>query len=313
MLATAHKRTLKVVNREANHSKHSEVELNRKAFEAPGDYRTKHGLSLQNGGRDQTMKNIIVLKCGGSTIEQLSDGFFKSVKQLKEVGYAPVIVHGGGPAIQRMLTKLDVQSEFVDGLRKTDERVMEVVEMVLSGSVNNALVKKVGQAGLEAIGLSGCDSRLLEAVPLDQEKLGFVGEVSNVNSGLIFELLKQNIVPVIAPVGISASGKSYNINADTAAGAIALKLKAEKMLLVTDVPGILKDNQLLKVVTEIDVKLMIEDGTIDGGMIPKVEAALKGLDGELDEAMIVDGQHTEMIRDGEIMGTAIKKAQKVLM
>lgn len=265
------------------------------------------------GGETKAMKNIVVFKCGGSTVEQLSDGFFDSMKPLQEAGLAPVIVHGGGPAIEEMLTLLNVQSEFIDGLRKTDERVIKVVEMVLSGAVNNALVRKIGRAGLDAVGLSGCDSRLLEAVPLDEEKLGFVGEVSSVNTGLISNLLEQNIVPVIAPVGISASGKVYNINADTAAAAVALKLQAEKLLFVTDVAGILKDGEVVKSVTETKARQMIEDGTIDGGMIPKVTAALQSLKGDLDEVMIVDGKHAGIVSNGEMIGTTIKKAKKVMV
>jgi acetylglutamate kinase len=256
------------------------------------------------------MKNIVVIKCGGSTIETLADEFFNSVKRLQDEGYAPVIVHGGGPAIKRMLTRLNVRSEFVDGLRKTDEQVMNVVEMVLSGSVNKTLVRKLDQAGLHAIGLSGCDCHLIEATPRNQEKLGFVGEVANVNTGLILDLLERGIVPVIAPVGISASGDCYNINADTAAGAIALHLGAEKLLFVTDVPGILRDGVLIETTTESEIRDFIADGTIYGGMIPKVEAALKSLQGDLQEVMITSAD-AEIVKDGKLIGTVIQKKEKV--
>jgi acetylglutamate kinase len=259
------------------------------------------------------MDNMIVIKCGGSTIDQLSDGFFRSIKALKDMGASPVIVHGGGPAIKDMLTKLNVQSEFVNGLRKTDEQVMDVVEMVLSGKVNKMLVRKAGQVGLDAIGLSGCDSRLIEAVPRDQERLGFVGEVSGVNTGLLLDLMNRDIVPVIAPVGLGKNGHCYNINADTAAGAIAMKLGAKKLLFVTDVPGILKDGKLLKIVTEQEVRELIKNGTIYGGMIPKVEAALKSLQDHLEEVMIVDGKESEVVRNGEIVGTTIKKGLEVVI
>ncbi|HET7580699.1 MAG TPA: acetylglutamate kinase [Bacillales bacterium] len=256
------------------------------------------------------MKNIVVIKCGGSTIETLSDDFFQSVGELRASGYAPVLVHGGGPAIKRMLSLLKVKSEFVNGLRKTDEQVMAVVEMVLSGTVNKMLVRKLGQAGLEAVGLSGSDSRLIEAVPLDEEKLGLVGEVANVNTKLIDDLLERGTVPVIAPVGIGQSGRIYNINADTAAGAVGTALKAEKLLFVTDVPGILKKDQLLKNVTEAEVRGLIRDGTISGGMIPKVEAALKSLSGELKEVMITAAD-AKIVKNGEMAGTTIQKNEKV--
>jgi len=256
------------------------------------------------------MKNIVVIKCGGSTIETLSDEFFNSVKRLQDEGYAPVIVHGGGPGIKQMLTRLNVKTEFVDGLRKTDEQVMKVVEMVLSGSVNKTLVRKLGQAGIDALGLSGCDCHLIETVPRNQEKLGFVGEVTDVNTELILDLLARSIVPVIAPVGISVSGDSYNINADTAASAIALHLGAEKLLFVTDVPGILKNDVLIETITEREVHDLIADGTIYGGMIPKVEAALKSLQGDLQEVMITSADE-EIVKNGKLIGTAIQREEKV--
>src|SRR5699024_7119434 len=156
------------------------------------------------------------------------------------------------------------------GLRKTDEQVMEVVEMVLSGSVNKTIVRKLIASGLDAMGLSGCDNRLIEVIPQDQEKLGYVGEITNVNTELIFDLTARGIVPVIAPVGISQSYQGYNINADTTAGAIALKLGAKKLLFATDVPGILESGALLASVTTAEVWDLISNGTIHGGMIPKV-------------------------------------------
>lgn len=255
------------------------------------------------------MNHIVVIKCGGRMVEELSDHFFTSIMQLKREGYAPVIVHGGGPAIHKMLARLDMKSEFADGLRKTDEQMMEIVEMVLCGSVNKALVKKFGQAGLKAVGLSGCDDRLIEAVPRDQKNLGYVGDVSDVNRGLLMDFLEQGIVPIIAPIGISESEHSYNINADTAAAAIAVELAAHKLLFVTDVPGILKNDQWLDTVNEDDVRHMIEEGTIHGGMIPKVEAALESLHGQLKEVMIVDGKYAGLMKDGKIHGTAIQKSE----
>lgn len=256
------------------------------------------------------MKNVVVIKCGGSTIDALSDSFFQSVKALQDAGFSPVVVHGGGPAIKRMLGLLKVDSEFVNGLRKTNEEVMEVVEMVLSGSVNKNLVRNLEKAGVFAVGLSGSDNHLIQATPIDEPTLGLVGEVSDVNTDLLMNLLERGLVPVIAPVGVSRTGRCYNINADTAAGAVALALNAKKLLFVTDVPGILKDGELLKNVTEEEVRGLISDQTIYGGMIPKVEAAMKSLQGNLEE-VVITAADSGVIRDGKIAGTIIQKARKV--
>ncbi|RBW71052.1 acetylglutamate kinase [Bacillus taeanensis] len=258
------------------------------------------------------MKDIVVIKCGGSTIEQLSDDFFKSIKKLKEIGFKPVIVHGGGPAIKNMLTKLKVETEFVNGLRKTTSEVMEVVEMVLSGPVNKSLVRKLESVGVDAVGVSGSDHHLIEAEPKDLETLGYVGDVTKVNANFVYQLLNLEVVPVIAPVAVNKNGTIYNVNADTAAGAVAKALHANKLIFVTDVPGILKDKKLLETVTEQDVKALINNGTIYGGMIPKVEAALYSLEGSLEEVMIVDGKHSSMVQDGKIIGTTIKSTMEVV-
>jgi acetylglutamate kinase len=259
-----------------------------------------------------TLNNIVVIKCGGSTISALSDDFFHSIKAMLEMGLKPVIVHGGGPAIKEMLTKLSVETEFVNGLRKTTDEVMDVVEMVLSGSVNKSLVRRLKGANVEAVGLSGCDHDLIKAVPKDLEQLGFVGEVQEVNSAFIQQLLDMNLVPVIAPVATSDDGTRYNVNADTAAGAVAKALRAKQLIFVTDVPGILKEGELLDSVSEEKVKQFISDGTIYGGMIPKVEAALHSLRGNIAEVMIVGGKNSKLVQNGKIVGTTIKKALEVV-
>lgn len=255
-----------------------------------------------------TLSNIIVLKCGGSTIDELSDRFFSNLLTLMESGMKVIIVHGGGPAIQQMLTKLNIESEFIDGLRKTTAPVMDVVEMVLTGTVNNDFVRKLNQAGIDAIGLSGSDAQLMTAQPLDLERYGHVGEITEINEALLTSLLEQNIVPVIAPIAIGRDGTRYNVNADTVAGAVAKSVGANQLVFVTDVPGILKDDQLLETVTVEEVEQLIKEGTIYGGMLPKVKAAVNSLSEQLQEAMIVDGTlQSEITKDNRFVGTVIKK------
>lgn len=258
------------------------------------------------------MDNIIVLKFGGSTIDTLSEDFYTNLQKLKEAGLKPVIVHGGGPAIKKMLDERNIGTEFVDGLRKTTAPAMDVVEMVLSGSVNNTITRKLNEAGIRAIGLSGSDDQLLLAKAKNLFKYGYVGDVEKVNVSLLYELVNIGIVPVIAPVGIGTDGLSYNINADTAAGAVAKAVSAKQLVFVTDVPGIMEENRLLETVTDKEIESLISAGTIYGGMIPKVQAALKGLSGNLDEVMIVDGNQSVLKRkETKLVGTVIKKSVEV--
>ncbi|WP_017754615.1 acetylglutamate kinase [Calidifontibacillus oryziterrae] len=257
------------------------------------------------------MGDIVLIKCGGSTLSNLSDGFFESIADIIKLGKRPVIVHGGGPEINRILTELKIESEFVNGLRKTTTEVMEVVEMVIAGKINTTLVGKLQKAGVEALGLSGVDGKLLKAKPVNFEQLGYVGEVETVNRELLLAILSLNIVPVIAPIGVDDDDHRYNINADTAAGAVAKALDADQLLFVTDVPGILKDGELLEELTPKEIEVLIEEGTIYGGMIPKVKAALHSLTGELQEVMIVDGKHSKIVNDGKIIGTKIIKETAV--
>ena len=252
------------------------------------------------------MNKCIVFKCGGSSVEALSDDFFNNIQTLRKAGLKPVIVHGGGPAIKDMLDRLGIEFEFIDGLRKTTEEMMDIVEMVLTGHVNPALTRRVNQSGINAVGVSG----ILEAKPIHYERYGFVGEVVHVNTEYLQQLLDLNIVPVISPIAIDSDEKRYNVNADAAAGAIAAALRANQLIFVTDVPGILKDNELIETVTAEEIELMIDDGTIHGGMIPKVKAAMKGLT-IVDEVMIVNGKQSELKNVTTLAGTTITASEQL--
>lgn len=254
------------------------------------------------------MDQIIVLKCGGSSVDELSASFFENIQSLRENGIKPVVVHGGGPAIQRMLDQLNMPNEFVDGLRKTSAAMMDVVEMVLTGNVNPTLTRKLNAYGIEAVGIAGSDMQLLEAEALDEEKYGLVGEVTNVNTSAIEKLLAENIVPVISPIAFSESGKKFNVNADTAAGAVAAALQAEQLIFVTDVAGILQDGELIETIDTEGIEQLIADETIYGGMIPKVKAAMKGLTNKVNEVMIVNGKKSALKDATTLAGTTIKQA-----
>jgi acetylglutamate kinase len=258
-------------------------------------------------------QHCFVIKCGGSTLSALSDAFYAELCSLHREGWKPVIVHGGGPAISEALEKFGIETEFVGGLRKTTEPVLDIVEMVLAGSINKEVVRRILRAGGSAIGLSGTDGNLLRAEKIKTEQdIGFVGEVEDVNVDLIRMLLENGHIPVVAPVGIGADGQRYNINADTAAGAVASALGVTRLIVVTDVPGILKpvgqNKELVPVATERDIQEMIDSGVIYGGMIPKVKAALKCLHGDVKEVVIVDGGEEGVLGrllNGEKIGTRI--------
>lgn len=259
------------------------------------------------------MSDIIVLKCGGSSIDSLTDSFYENIVKLKQSGLKPIIVHGGGPAIEIALNKMDIQAEFINGLRKTTAEVMDVVEMVLTGTVNSALVRRLTEFGVRAVGLSGTDSDLLVAQPKDIEKLGYVGDVDYVNTSLLYQLLDIGVVPVIAPIGIGEDGTRYNINADTVAGSVAKSLGAKQLVFVTDVPGIIQKNKLIDSITEKEIMDLISEGTIYGGMIPKVKAAINSLGENLEEAMIIDGNQSVLnASETELVGTVIKKSVGVV-
>jgi acetylglutamate kinase len=261
-------------------------------------------------------EGCFVIKCGGSTLAALPEAFFEEMRQLQEAGSIPVIVHGGGPAISDTLSKLGIETEFVNGLRKTNEAVLDVVEMVLAGQINKEIVRKIQQSGAKALGLSGVDGHLIQAKPVaNAHEVGLVGDVTEVNSRLINGIVAMGYIPVIAPIGLGADGSQrYNINADTAAGAVASFLGVERMIVVTDVPGILKEvngvKKVLPTVTVEEIEAMIADGDIYGGMIPKVRAAVQCIQGRVREVVIVDGAEPGVLSrvlQGKGIGTRIIK------
>jgi len=246
-----------------------------------------------------------VVKYGGHAMgdEAVAEQFARDIVLLKQVGINPVVVHGGGPQIGAMLERLKIKSSFIDGLRVTDQATVEVVEMVLAGSINKQIVTAIQRAGGTAIGICGKDGDLIRAVRLRRTKrdpdsniekvldLGFVGEPSQVNPALLHALEKSEIIPVIAPIGVGAAGETYNINADTVAGAVAAALKATKLVMLTDVPGVLdKQKNLISELTPDRAHALMRDGTISGGMIPKVETCLQAVAGGAGAAHILDGR-----------------------
>jgi acetylglutamate kinase len=237
--------------------------------------------------------------------EALSEAFARDVVLLKHLGANPVIVHGGGPQIAKLLERLGIQSEFRDGLRVTDDATMEAVEMVLSGPINKSIVRAINAAGGKAVGLSGSDGDLMRVVKATRttrdetselEKvidLGYVGEPEKVDISVLKALMdsEKAIIPVIAPVGVGEDDRRYNVNADTAAGAIAAALQAKRLLLLTDVAGVLdKSATLIREIRRDLVKELMEDGTITGGMIPKLETAAKAVNMGVGGAVILDGR-----------------------
>jgi acetylglutamate kinase len=235
--------------------------------------------------------------------EHLALEFGRDIALLKQVGINPVVVHGGGPQINAMLKRLAIQSTFIDGLRVTDAAMVEVVEMVLAGTVNKYVANLITQAGAMAVGISGKDGNMIRARKLRRTKkdpdshiervldLGFVGEPAHVDARVIHALTGGGLVPVIAPVGVGADGQTYNINADTVAAAIAGALNATRLLMLTDVPGVLdKDKKLIPELTLADVEARIADGTITGGMIPKVENCIEAVRLGVKGAVILDGR-----------------------
>ncbi len=247
----------------------------------------------------------LVIKFGGHAMESddLARLFAHDVVLLKQVGINPVVVHGGGPQIDAMLKRLDIQTPRVDGLRFTDEATVEVVEMILSGKINKQIVSAINEAGGFAVGLSGKDGHLIRARKLRRtvkdpdsqiEKvldLGFVGEPAEITPHILNFFRESDIIPVIAPVGMGPAGETYNINADTAAGAIAGAISARRLLMLTDVAGVLdKSGNLIPEMTAAQVKAYIADGTISGGMIPKVETCLDAVEQGVDAAVILDGR-----------------------
>ena len=269
----------------------------------------------------------VVVKYGGHAMgnEGAASEFARDIVLLKQVGINPIVVHGGGPQIAQMLERLAIKSSFVDGLRVTDEKAIEVVEMVLAGSINKHLAAAINRAGGTAIGLSGRDGRLIRARRAVRTRrdpatgaetavdLGFVGEPEEVNAALLATLAGADIIPVIAPVGFGDGGETYNITADTAAGAVAGAVRAARLLMMTDVVGVLgRDKALLQHLTPQRVHELIADGTISGGMIPKVETCLYAVERGVEGAVILDGRLShaillELFTDGGV-GTLIGRS-----
>jgi len=246
----------------------------------------------------------IVVKYGGHAMhEGVPTEFAQDVVLMKQTGINPVVVHGGGPQIGAMLKKLNIASSFVDGLRVTDAATMEIVEMVLSGSINKQIVTGINAAGGRAVGVSGKDGNLIMArkaertrldpatntrVPVD---LGFVGEPERVDAEVLRMIMNSDLIPVVAPIGVDAKGQTYNINADTVAGAVAGAIAAERLVLLTDVDGVLdREGKVIPHLKVAQAKALIADGTISGGMIPKVETALDAVENGVHAAVILDGR-----------------------
>ena len=245
-----------------------------------------------------------VIKYGGHAMgdDKLAAQFAQDIVLLKQVGINPVIVHGGGPQIGAMLKQMKIESEFIDGLRVTDQRTVEIVEMVLAGSINKEVVTAINDAGGTAVGISGKDGNLIQARKLKHKRktdsniekvvdLGFVGEPIAVNTEVLDTLAGSHMIPVIAPLGIGEKGTTYNINADTAAGAIAGAIGATRLLMLTDVAGVLdKKDKLITDVSARQVRSLIKKGTISGGMIPKIETCMNAVKQGVDAAVIMDGR-----------------------
>ncbi len=250
-------------------------------------------------------EEIVVVKYGGHAMGDatMAKSFASDIVLMEQTAINPVVVHGGGPQIGDMLKRLGIKSEFAAGLRITDKATIEVVEMVLAGSINKEIVGYINAAGGRAVGLCGKDGNMVQARKVTRtmvdpdsniEKvvdLGFVGEPEKVDITVLSQILGRELIPVLAPVATSASGETYNVNADTFAGAIAGALKAKRLLLLTDVPGVLdKSKQLIKELSVDDARRLIADGTISGGMIPKVETCMYALEAGVEAVVILDGK-----------------------
>jgi acetylglutamate kinase len=257
-------------------------------------------------------QKTVVVKYGGNAMgeEGVAAHFAQDIVLMRQTGIDPVVVHGGGPQIGAMLKRLEIKSSFIDGLRVTDQAAIDVVEMVLTGTVNKQIVSAINNAGGKAVGVSGKDGQLIVAKKLLKTRrnpntgkdetidLGFVGEPEEINIEVVQTIVRSDMVAVIAPIGVGRSGETYNINADTVAGAVAGALKADRMLLLTDVPGVMDRNgNLIERLTTTEARALIKDGTISGGMIPKVETCIDAAERGVRAAVILDGrvQHVLLI------------------
>jgi len=268
----------------------------------------------------------VVIKYGGNAMvdEELKRSFARDIVLLKLVGIDPVVVHGGGPQINRLLNRIGKKTEFVQGMRVTDRETMDVVEMVLGGSVNKEIVSLINSLGGKAVGLSGKDGDLIRARPLRLHKsdpgadhteiidLGHVGEVESIDPSVVTVLDQHDFIPIIAPIGVDASGQTYNINADTVAGKLAITLDAERLMLLTNTPGVLdRNDNVLTGLSANEIDDLIQDGTIAGGMLPKVNCAVDAIRSGVRAATIVDGrvEHSVLLEifTDEGVGTQIKR------
>lgn len=254
---------------------------------------------------------IVVIKYGGNAMvnEELKMNVITDVVLLSEIGIKVILVHGGGPEINQQLKKIGKESKFINGLRYTDEETIDIVQMVLAGKTNKDLVKLIMQKGGNAVGISGIDNQLIVAKKHEgADDLGYVGDVEYINQHIINDLLDKGYIPVVASVGMDEEGHTYNINADTAAAEIASAVGAENMILVSDIPGLLRDKEdedsLIPLVHVYEVKGLVDKGIISGGMIPKVDCCVRALRQHVDKAVIIDGRipHSILIemlsRDG---------------
>ena len=257
-------------------------------------------------------QKTVVVKYGGNAMgeEGVAEHFAQDIVLMRQTGIDPVVVHGGGPQIGAMLKRLEIKSSFVDGLRVTDQAAIDVVEMVLTGTINKQIVSAINSKGGKAVGISGKDGQLIVAKKLVRTKrnpetgqmetidLGFVGEPDKINIEVVRSIVRSDMVAVIAPIGIGEKGETYNINADTVAGAVAGALNADRMLLLTDVPGVMdRDGKLIEQLTTTEARALIADGTISGGMIPKVETCIDAVERGVSAAVVLDGriQHVLLI------------------
>ncbi len=258
---------------------------------------------------------IVVVKYGGNAMisEALKMQVMEDIVLLWLIGVKPVLVHGGGPEISEMLKKVGKESKFVDGLRVTDKETAEIVQMVLAGKINKQLVNLLGEFGGNAVGISGIDGHLIEAKVKD-ERLGFVGEITNVNVQPILDLIEKQYIPVVSTVGCDSEGNVYNINADTAASYIAGALHAERLITMTDIPGILRDvndpDSIIKRVNTEEARELFREGVITGGMIPKVECCIEAIEKGVRRVTILDGRvpHAVLLEllTNEGAGTLVK-------
>lgn len=246
----------------------------------------------------------LVIKYGGHAMidKEMQTSFANDIALLQQVGTKPVVVHGGGPQIENMLNKLNIKTNFIDGLRVTDKDTVNVVEMVLSGAINKSIVAAIMSAGAKAVGISGKDGGLIKAEKITSRRdpnsaiekvvdLGFVGKPTKIDTKVLDALMHGGLIPVVAPLGLGEDGQTYNINADTVAGAISSSLEAKRMLMLTDVPGVLdKDGNLIEELSSKEAKDLIQKGIINSGMIPKVETCIEAVENGTDAAVILDGR-----------------------